>query len=350
MYEQNKTLFKAILQNMVDAVMVIAPEDHVISYVNLAWEKLTGYTNNEAVDRAAFFTESELTPHHIIQNIWTALQAGKVGHGTLIGKRIDGARYEVEASVAPVWGEHGEILWYIATLRDVTETRKMEAHNVGFLADAANDLRNPMSSLKLRLYLLSKTPDRYQEHVAAMESLIEQIDVRVNDLVLLSTLSHDKPSGERKRVNLNDVIKRVTWANWPLAHDKGLTLTFTIAPTPLIVLADSDQMERMVVNLISNALSFTPSGGKIELTATQSANEIIVTITDTGIGIAPETLPFIFEQFYRLVESNCSVEATGMGLAIVKAIVDQHGGRIEVESVEGQGTTFRVYLPATAQY
>jgi len=87
MYEQNKTLFKAILQNMVDAVMVIAPEDHVISYVNLAWEKLTGYTNNEAVDRAAFFTESELTPHHIIQNIWTALQAGKVGHGTLIGKR-----------------------------------------------------------------------------------------------------------------------------------------------------------------------------------------------------------------------------------------------------------------------
>ena len=331
---------------MADPVVVITPDDHAIQYVNLAWEKLTGYASAEAVNRPAFFIEADLTPKHVFETMWATLQAGEVAYGTLQGKRHDGTSYEVKVSVAPERGEHGQFSWFIATFHDVTERRKIEAQKANFLAGAANDIRNPMSSLKLRLYLLGKTPERYHDHIAAMEVLIEQIDAMVNDLVLVTTLSHGKQQSEWKRLNINDVIKRVTWANWPLAHDKGLTLTFNMSQDPLIVLADADQIERAVVNLVSNALNFTLAGGKIQLSATQSGNEIIFTVQDTGIGINPQTLPFIFEQFYRRFDANCGSDNSGMGLAIVKAIVDQHGGHIEAESSEGQGSLFRVYLPA----
>jgi PAS domain S-box-containing protein len=346
MYEQNRNLFNAILRNMVDAIIVIDPKDHVIQYVNPAWERLTGYSNSQAVGKRAFFVESELTPADVFQHLWQAVQAGQVGSGTLKGKRADGKVFEVQASVTPVQGADKEIVNLIATLHDVTEKQKLEAHKTAFLVDAANDLRTPMSSLKLRLYLLRKTPERTQDHLDAMENLIEQIDTRVNDLVLLSTLSYEKPIGDRKRLNMNDVLKRVTWANWPMAHDKGLTLSFNITQDPLVVLVDSDQIERVVVNLVANALTNTPTGGKIQLTATQSGNEIVFTVQDTGMGIPQQTLPLLFDQFNHHLESNCPPDGNRMELAIVKAIVEQHNGRIVCESAEGQGSVFKVYLPA----
>jgi PAS domain S-box-containing protein len=339
--QMNQT--EAILQNVAEAIM-FADQDRQILYVNPAWERLTGYAAHQASGQRAFFPESSSTPHDTFETVWQTVLTGKTWRGVLQGKRIDDTPYEAEATITPIRAEDGQIYRYVSVERDVTEARQLEAMKARFLADIAHDLRSPVGSLKMRVYLIRKLPERFKEHLAAMEHVIDHLNAMVDDLLTLSRLELGMAPMDMQMLDLNEVVERVAETYEPLAQEKGLSLTYAAGSGLLPILADSQQMERMIVNLVSNAMNYTPRGGTVHLSATRNGNDAILAVRDTGIGISPEALPHIFDRFYRTNEAKRTSKGLGLGLAIAREIAEKHRGRIEAHSVPGEGSIFAVYL------
>jgi signal transduction histidine kinase len=131
------------------------------------------------------------------------------------------------------------------------------------------------------------------------------------------------------------------------SEEKGQRVALEQADEPLVANVDGDRVRQVLGNLVSNAIKFTPAGGRIAVEAAASGDDVVLSVTDTGIGVAPEEAERLFERFFRARSAtDRAIPGTGLGLAISKAIVDAHGGRIGVESEEGKGTTFAVDLPA----
>ncbi len=214
-----------------------------------------------------------------------------------------------------------------------------------FVADVAHDLGNPVANLKLRVSLLKKVPERMAEHLAIIERQTERMDNLIKDLLTLSRLDLGVLTTELTSLNLNTLVTRIVQTHEPTAESKGLSLTFQAEPDLPRLTIDARQIERVIVNLIANALNYTQTGGTIHLATTRDNSAVVFTIRDTGIGIMPEAMPYIFERFYRSDEARQTAEGTGLGLAIVKEIVSRYGGTILVESKPGQGSEFRVLLP-----
>src|SRR5262249_52822092 len=149
---------------------------------------LTGRSSRNALNRPAFFTESDETPRETLRALWDTVMRGESWRGILQGKHIDGALYEIEAFVTPIRDEDGEINHLFSVQRDVTEARRLEVLKARFVMDAAHDLRSPVTSLKMRLYILEKTPERLAEHLSVMHRLVEGLDALVNDLLMLTQL------------------------------------------------------------------------------------------------------------------------------------------------------------------
>ncbi|HEX3045565.1 MAG TPA: ATP-binding protein, partial [Bacillota bacterium] len=149
---------------------------------------------------------------------------------------------------------------------------------------------------------------------------------------------------EKSNLNLGEQIRQIVLNFEPEFHQKQVDLNFTGAD--LLMEGDRDKISQVLVNLLSNSLKFTPAGGRVEVSLTQKEELVELVVQDTGIGIAAADLPYIFERFYRADKSrNRMTGGSGIGLAIVKAIVEAHGGTVEVESELGQGTRVIVQLP-----
>jgi signal transduction histidine kinase len=168
----------------------------------------------------------------------------------------------------------------------------------------------------------------------------------VKDLLELAAGKMERLRGEKEEVVLNEVITKVTELMQTSAEEKRLELKVEIADEPLVLVGIEDGLERVFMNLVSNAVKYTPSGGSVAVRAWSEDDQIKAEVSDTGIGISEKALPRIFEEFYRAKSAKAmEMEGTGLGLAIAKDVVEQHGGQITVESVVGEGSTFYVTLP-----
>jgi two-component system phosphate regulon sensor histidine kinase PhoR len=168
----------------------------------------------------------------------------------------------------------------------------------------------------------------------------------VKDLLELAAGKMEQFQGEKKEVVLNETITKVTELMQTSAEEKGLEFKVEIAEEPLVLVGIEDGLERVFMNLVSNAVKYTPACGSVSMKAWSENDQIKVEVSDTGIGIPEEALPRIFNEFYRAKNAKAmEMEGTGLGLAIAKDVVEQHGGQISVESVEGEGSTFYVTLP-----
>ena len=142
-------------------------------------------------------------------------------------------------------------------------------------------------------------------------------------------------------LELGPEIKQIVDKIKPRFQKKELALSVTAPGHPVVALADRDRLEQVLLNLLENSLMYTPSGGRVEVGVQESEGMVVVSVSDTGIGIPPDDLPRIFERFYRVDRARSrKLGGTGLGLAIVKHIVDAHGGRVWVESEVGKGSTF----------
>ena len=216
------------------------------------------------------------------------------------------------------------------------------------LADTAHELRHPLAVLKGRLDLMQdgKVPLE-QEALLPLQDEVIRLTRLVGDLRDLSLAEVGGLSLHLTRVDLRELLTGLVSNLEAVAEGKAIQLTAEISDDLPPIQADPDRIRQVFVNLLSNALQYTPEGGRVGLIAQRTAGgQIRVSVTDTGPGIPPEDLPLIFDRFYRSDKSRSrATGGSGLGLAIVRSLVELHRGRVEVRSQVGIGTTFLVFLP-----
>jgi signal transduction histidine kinase len=220
-----------------------------------------------------------------------------------------------------------------------------------FVQMVTHELRSPLSAVQSMLRILEQgyvgpITSKQQDLIQRSQRRVSFLLALVKDLLELAAGKMEQLKGEKKEVVLNETITKVIELMQTSAEEKGLELKVEIAEELLALVGIEDGLERVFMNLVSNAVKYTPAGGSVTVRAWSENDQIKVQVSDTGIGIPEEALPRIFNEFYRAKNAKAiEMEGTGLGLAIAKDVVEQHGGQISVKSVVGEGSTFYVTLP-----
>ena len=217
-----------------------------------------------------------------------------------------------------------------------------------FAADASHELRTPLTIIKGDLDVLlrrRRSPDDYEEVARGVDDEVTRLSLLVEDLLTLARADSGQAELAREFVYFDALVIEVAAGMRRLAEAKGLTLE-TRLERDVAIIGDPARLRQLVLNLLGNAVKYTAAGGHITVTLGGSTGWAILEVVDTGIGIAPEDLPHVFDRFFRADKARARAEGgTGLGLAIARWCAEAHGGRIEVDSHPGKGSVFRVRLP-----
>lgn len=228
---------------------------------------------------------------------------------------------------------------------------EMDRMRRDLIAWVGHDLRTPLASIRAILEALGdgivEDPDTATRYIQTAQRDIRSLSALIDDLFEMSKLDAGGFTLEKITLPIGDLISDTMESFSELARQRGVTLTGSVAPQTGVVNADVQKLGRVLANLMSNALRYTPEGGTVSVTAKPVGTTIHVEVSDTGAGISPDDLPRVFEQFYRgdKARSRAAGGGAGLGLAITKRIVEAHGGTISVESKVGEGTRFHFTVP-----
>ncbi|HEY1135295.1 MAG TPA: PAS domain S-box protein [Nocardioides sp.] len=271
----------------------------------------------------------------------------------LYARRHDGSEIPVEISLAPLVTEDEVLL--SASIRDLTDRNRIQAQvdqvREDLVATVSHEMRTPLTSIIGYLELVLDSPDRLPDTARGMLEVVHQNAYRELGLVndLLSVASAGSEGSGEDVVDLGEIVTAATARARPVADGRGVALEVVTEPGVHAVNGRGHRLRQVVDNLVSNALKFTPRGGSVTVTCGDLDGRTSVTVTDTGVGIEPDELPMVFERLYRTPSAiSACTPGVGIGLSLVKAITQAHGGTVEVRSTPGAGSTFRVLLPYAA--
>ncbi|MDF2626763.1 MAG: two-component sensor histidine kinase [Symbiobacteriaceae bacterium] len=251
----------------------------------------------------------------------------------------------------PVFAEDGKLLGSLFVLRDVTREAEIDRMKTEFISTVSHELRTPLTAIRGYVDLIldgdvGPISDEQREFLDLVSRSTVRLANLINDLLDVEKIEQGRIHIRQEEVNAAALLRDVVETFRVSAADKGLTCDVTVEGALPPVYGDPDRITQVFSNLLSNAVKYTKAGG-ITIRAAADADRLTFTFADTGIGVAPDHLPSLFEKFYRVDNQYTrEVGGTGLGLAITKAIVEHHGGTIEVQSEVGTGTTFVVTLPA----
>ncbi|MCL6515752.1 ATP-binding protein [Alicyclobacillus sp.] len=258
---------------------------------------------------------------------------------------------QMVVTTTPLYTSDGQtVRGTVAVLRDVTEERRLDRLRKDFVANVSHELRTPLSMMQgyaeALLDEFGDDPEQRRELAWIIHDETLRMKRLVNDLLNLAQLESGQFHMEFEQVDLVSVVRRVSRKFQTLASDRGIHLHVSVPGTPVWVWGDPDRLEQVFTNLVDNAIRHTPEGGAIRMEVAASPHHARVRVRDTGTGIPPEDLPYIWERFYKADKARTRGTAgTGLGLAITRHIVLEHQGDVMVESRLGSGTTFTVSLP-----
>lgn len=340
-----------------------------VTYMNPVAERLTGWPQAEALGQPlgqvfAIVDEESRAPAE--SPVQRALEAGTVvgltGHTLLLAR--DGHALPIDDSAAPIYAD-GQPIGVVLAFRDITARRRAEQERARlyheaqaaiatrdkFLSIASHELKTPMTAMIGYAQLLQRrqgeTPtlsERDQRSLAAVVAQAQRLGSLINLLLDLSRIELGQLAIERARMDLRPLVRRVvedTQSSLERHH-----LSYSEPAEPLVVDGDALRLEQVLQNLLQNAVKYSPAGGEVRVELSHEESTAVLTISDQGIGIPAEALPQLFSRFYRAPNVELlRISGTGIGLYVVKEIIAQHQGSVEVESVEGQGSTFTVRMP-----
>lgn len=236
---------------------------------------------------------------------------------------------------------------WLVTADDLTDRRRLEDLRRDFVGNVSHELRTPMAAIRAMAETLRDGALEDPEHAYGfLDTILAECDrlTRIaDDLLILSDAETNPP--DRRPLDLSDLCRYVLEGLRPQAERAGLTLETHLEPG-VAILGDRDDMDQVLVNLVDNAIKYTPPGGKIQVSLRADGDQAVLTVTDTGIGMMQEHLPRIFERFYRVDKARSRQSGgTGLGLSIVKHMVEAHEGSVSVESEYTRGSTFTVRIP-----
>jgi PAS domain S-box-containing protein len=347
-----------LLGHLADAaVLAQAPTGRIVGW-NAAAEALFGYSAAEAVGSLLERLVDEPFRAECRAQLAGYGEAGRGPEDEQPGPiawpalRKSGERIAIELTLSSIQEVQDDGPLVLAIVRDVTERRRSE-EGLRVLAEASHDLRGPLTYIKGQAQILRRCASagelmRMSEGLAGIETAATRMAGLIDEVLDAARLREGQPLElERRPTDLVALARRVA------AECEQTTSHHTIrceAHVPRLVGRwDAGRLERVLGNLLGNAVKYSPRGSEITLAVARSGATAVVAVRDPGVGIPAEELPRIFERFYRGSNVAGRIGGTGLGLAGVKRIVEQHGGTIEVESVEGTGSTFTVRLPLRAR-
>ncbi|MBN2653723.1 MAG: response regulator [Nitrospirae bacterium] len=363
--EQLKKFYRAVEYSPVSIIITDLAGN--IEYVNPRFTDVTGYVSEEVIGKNPSVLKSELTPDDRYTELWKTILGGRVWQGELQNRKKNGALFWEYASISPMMDDMGNITHFISIKEDITEkkkfeqnlrqTQKMEA--IGQLAGGvAHDFNNILSAIigyESLMTMKLKNDDPLRVYADNILMASEKAANLTKSLLVYSR----KSVIDVTTVLLNESLRRVEKLISRLIGE-DIDLRLELSDKELFVSADSGQLDQVFINLCTNARDAMPNGGSLfvkteevfvdeEFSSTyglaKSGRYALVTVEDTGNGIEPELLDRIFEPFFTTKDVG---KGTGLGLSIVYGIVQQHGGRIMVNSYIGKGTEFLIYLPVVS--
>ncbi len=345
-----------------------------VTLFNPGAERLLGYRADEVLGRASrmFHSEetieakaAELDVPATYSDVVRALLPPEVGATEMGFRRKDGEERSHSLTISRTTDGDGRVVGYVSTSEDITERlmaenalkeaverlREVDAVKDAFISTVSHELRTPITSISGYLELLldgafGELDRRQLDALGRIESNSRRLLALIDDLLILSRVQagHVQQGAERA-FDLRLAVEAGYAVAAPAAQ-RGLRMSLDLPADPVPFLGSRDQIERVVVNLVGNAVKFTPDGGEVRVELVVLGAEAELAVCDTGIGIPVEEHGRLFQRFFRAQSAQRhAIQGSGLGLSIAQATVEQHGGRIEVESAEGAGTTFRVRLP-----
>jgi len=329
--EKNK--METILQNMSDGVIAFSLEGNVI-HINAAAKSMLGQNDTVEASFDNIFKErcADISMGDII---YLSTEKSHLRQIEIDGKYIN-------AVFAPFYVEKDKIGGVTVVLHDVTQQQKLENARREFVANVSHELRTPLTTVKTYSETLlegSEDKETTNQFLSVINSEADRMTRLVKDLLMLSRLDYGKSDWKKTRFSLDKLASEVVEKLRLEAETKGLEINYSSITDIPDFFGDRDRIEQVIINIVSNAIKYTPNGGKIDIFSGHLYDHIYLKIKDTGLGIPKKDLPRIFERFYRVDKARSREHGgTGLGLAIAKEIATAHGGDINITSEYGKGT------------
>ncbi len=335
---QERDHLQEILASMSEGVLVVGPDGRA-QLINPAFYRLFDLAGDFA-GRPAL----EIIRHPGFARLIEETLRSREPQSAQISLPTPERRTLLLASAVLSAGERGAVV----AARDTTDLTRVADMRRDFVANVSHELKTPLAAIRgyaetLRDGALDEPPTarRFTDRILSQCRRLQEL---LADLLILSRLEGDATL-EREPVSLDAIARHAVELLTPAAREKGVEIELSEEPVPPVQ-GDAGNLERLLLNLLDNAIKYNRPDGKITVRVARCGGEAMLEVSDTGIGIPPESIPRIFERFYRVDKGRAREEGgTGLGLAIVKHIAQAHGGQVDVESRVGRGSTFRVRLP-----
>lgn len=337
--ENERNKLSTLFLHMTDGVVAFSPAGLVI-HSNPAASQMLSRSMDPTTSFQDLFAEDAA-----FDQILTLKRPQYLETQKTVGER------ELELFMAPYSADQapGGVM---VVIHDVTEQRRSEQARREFVANVSHELRTPLTNIKSYAETVIAAgdelpPELHNNFMGVIVSEADRMTRIVQDLLTLSKIDYGKMEMNVSRFSFSKAVRSVYEAVALNAESHGHTLTFSCEENMPDVDGDRERIEQVIMNIVSNAIKYTPDGGKIAITAATSGRNVFVRISDNGIGIPEKDLPRLFERFYRVDKARSRESGgTGLGLSIAKEILNQHKGDIRIESVYGEGTDVTITLPA----
>jgi two-component system phosphate regulon sensor histidine kinase PhoR len=339
----DKARLDSIMDNIADGVILTDSEGNLV-ITNQAAEKLFNI-KGEAVKAKSFI---ETVRDHEINNLLVAcLKTGREQTGQFELTKIN--RF-IRVIIIPVVSDHNH--GALILIQDLTELRSLQTMRREMVGNISHEFRTPLAGVKAMVETLQdgamREPELAKDFLSRIEVEVDRMTQLVTELTELSRIETGKAELRIELLELNTLLEEVISELKPQVERQNLTLETTLAEDLPTIPADKDRLRQVMINLIHNAIKFNRPGGDIRVSTKLSGDSVIVEVADTGIGVAKENLPHIFERFYKADRARTG-HGSGIGLAIVKHVVEAHGGKVRAKSEQDRGSTFTFNLPVTTQ-
>jgi PAS domain S-box-containing protein len=361
---ESEERFRLLVEGTVDyAIFMLDPQGIVTSW-NLGAERIKGYEAHEIIGKhfSCFFPQDAIEKGRPQEELDRARETGRSED---VGWRVrkDGSQFWANVILTALRDEAGHLKGFSKITRDLTERQQLDRAKIQaevmadlnrrkdeFLAMLSHELRNPLSPILNAVHLLrlQKPQDPIQlQAMAIIQRQVGHMKRLVDDLLEVARISTGRIRLQREHIDLRGVIERAVETVRSLIVQRKHQLSVTLPPEPIWLFADPTRLEQMIVNLLGNAAKYTQGPGRIWLTLQREGEEAVLRVRDTGVGIAPDFLPQLFDLFTQAERSSDRAEGgLGVGLAVVQRVAEIHGGKAEAHSAGlGQGSEFVVRLP-----
>lgn len=341
-------LYEAILKNLPVGFSLVDKEGIILEF-NPAAERLTGYLRNEIRGKShlqIFHGSSDPHSCPLFSQAFEQHTSSIATEGIL--KKKTGESITLSLTIFPLFDDVGNFLGGVELFRDITEIKQRERERKNFLSMLVHDMKNPIvigEGFLNRLLAEKAGPltEKQKDYLSIIRDETAKLQRIVADFLDFSKFERNEYQPAPAPYNLEEALSRRIEAMRVVAEKKNLHLFFEYGQESLpIIYADAVMIDRVISNLLDNAVKYTGPGGAVTIRLVNRSEDVLVEFSDTGIGIQPEDLPCVFDAFCRI---DKKAEGSGLGLSIAKAIVNAHGGTISVESTFGKGSIFRFTLP-----